>query len=272
MIKPFLKWAGGKRQLISEIAKYIPQSFKTYYEPFVGAGAVLFSLQPTKAIINDINDELINCFYVIRDHLEELLADLAKHKNEAEYFYRMRSIDRTDEYYRLSMIERASRIIYLNKTCYNGLFRVNSQGQINSPFGSYRNPKILDKETLRAVHNYLTNNSVVIQNIDFEKVLTEAKKGDFVYLDPPYQPLSKTSSFTGYSLNGFGESEQQRLKRVFDELTNKGCYALLSNSAAPFILDLYKEYNPIIVTANRAINSNASRRGKIEEVLVKNYA
>ncbi|MHB1653308.1 MAG: DNA adenine methylase [Desulfitobacteriaceae bacterium] len=270
--QPFLKWAGGKRQLLAEIINHVPTSFAAYYEPFVGAGALFFRLQPTHAVINDINSELVNCYWTIKNSLSDLLEDLAKHKNEETYFYRMRDLDRNPDFVNLSSIEKASRIIYLNKTCYNGLFRVNSQGQFNTPFGHYANPKIRDEGNLRAVSQYLAGRDITIDNADFESVLMNAAKGDFVYLDPPYDPISYTSSFTGYSLQGFSREEQERLKRVYDDLTERGCYALLSNSASPFILELYKEYTPIIVSANRAINSNASRRGKVDEVLVKNYA
>lgn len=271
LLQPFLKWAGGKRQILPIIREYIPTKFNTYYEPFVGAGAVLFDLQPGIAVINDINYELINCYQVIKDFLEELLKDLKKHQNEQDYYYMIRNLDRKEEYKNLSPVERASRIIYLNKTCYNGLFRVNSEGQFNVPFGRHKNPKIVDEIGLRAVNTYLNSNNVKILNIDFEEATEEAKQGDFIYFDPPYDPVSDTSSFTGYNLNGFGKEDQKRLRDVFDKLAKRGCYVLLSNSATDFIFDLYKDYRIVTVAANRAINSVASGRGKIEEVLVMNY-
>ncbi|AWC27147.1 DNA methyltransferase [Bacillus cytotoxicus] len=271
LAQPFLKWAGGKRQLLPEIRKYLPQKIKTYYEPFIGAGAVLFDIQPKKAVINDINTELVNVYETIKNHADELIEDLKKHKNDKDYFYEIRDLDRRPEYKQLSPIERASRIIYLNKTCFNGLFRVNSQGQFNVPFGKYKNPQIVNEVVIRAVHNYLSSNDVQIMNEDFETVVETAKKGDFVYFDPPYDPVSDTSSFTGYSLDGFNKDDQKRLKYLFVELDKRGVNVMLSNSATDFIKELYEGFNIQIVSASRNINANASGRGKIDEVLVMNY-
>ncbi len=270
LTRPFLKWAGGKRQLLPQISELVPK-MKTYYEPFIGAGAVLFHLQPNKMVINDTNAELINCYNVIKNNLNELIEDLNNYKNEKDYFYSIRELDRMPAYQKLSDVERSSRIIYLNKTCYNGLFRVNSQGQFNTPFGRYTNPKILDETVLKAVNKYLNSSDVTILNSDFEEAVSTAKKGDFVYFDPPYDPISDTSSFTGYDINGFSKGEQKRLKDTFEELTNKGVKCMLSNSKTPFITKLYEEYETIDVSAIRSINSNASKRGKIEEILVLNY-
>lgn len=269
--QPFLKWAGGKRQLLPEIRKYIPKYYDTYFEPFVGAGAVFFDLQPKKAVINDINGELINTYQTIRDHVDELIDELKKHRNEKEYYYAVRHLDRSHEFKTLSMVERSARMIYLNKTCYNGLFRVNRQGQFNVPFGNYKNPKIVNEEVLRAVHRYLTSNEITILNVDFERAAADAKEGDFVYLDPPYDPLSETSSFTGYSLDGFNRDDQLRLRELFIRLHERGCYVLLSNSATEFIKEIYADFHIEIVSASRNINSDASKRGKIAEVLVRNY-
>ncbi|MFD1675195.1 DNA adenine methylase [Alicyclobacillus fodiniaquatilis] len=271
LVQPFLKWAGGKRQLIGEIRTHAPKRFNTYYEPFLGGGAVLFDLQPKKAIVNDINNELVNTYEVIRNHIGLLIEDLKKHKNERAYFYTLRKLDRQPEYQALSPVARASRMIYLNKTCYNGLFRVNGQGQFNVPYGDYKNPNFLDESTLQAVHHFLVSNQIEILNTDFAQAVATAQKGDFVYIDPPYDPVSHTASFTGYSLDGFGQKEQIRLKEIVDDLTRRGCYVLLSNSATNFIKDLYSGYRIVIVEAKRAINSNVSRRGKVDEVLVKNY-
>lgn len=271
LVQPFLKWAGGKRQLLPELNKYIPLKYKTYYEPFVGAGALLFDLQPKKAVINDVNLELINCYNIIKDSLDELIEDLKKHQNIPEYYYEIRELDRKPEFQQLTQVERASRIIYLNKTCFNGLFRVNSQGQYNVPFGNYKNPKILDEVVLKAVHNFLNSSNITITNGDFEEVVRGAKKGDFIYFDPPYDPVSDSSSFTGYSLDGFSRDEQRRLKNTFDRLSKKGCYVLLSNSATDFIKDLYKDYRIEIVSASRNINADGLKRGKVDEVLVMNY-
>lgn len=270
LTRPFLKWAGGKRQLLPQISKLVPK-MKTYYEPFIGAGAVLFHLQPKKAVINDTNVELINCYDTIKNNLDKLIEDLNNHKNEKEYFYSIRELDRMPAYQKLSDVGRSSRIIYLNKTCYNGLFRVNSQGQFNTPFGRYNNPKIVDETVLKAVNKYLNSSDVTILNLDFEEAVSTAKKGDFVYFDPPYDPISDTSSFTGYDINGFNKNEQKRLKDTFEGLTNKGVKCMLSNSKTPFITKLYNEYVTIDVSAIRSINSNASKRGKIEEILVLNY-
>ncbi len=185
----------------------------------------------------------------------------------------MRNLDRMSEYESLSEVEKAARIIYLNKTCYNGLFRVNSQGQFNVPFGRYKKPNILDEAVLKAVSKYLKRHHVKLLDIDFEKAVKNAKKDDFVYFDPPYDPVSDTASFTGYDVNGFNRTEQKRLKRVFDDLTNIGCRVMLSNSRTNFILDLYKDYHQTtkIVRAARSINSKALKRGKVDEVLILNY-
>jgi DNA adenine methylase len=272
VLQPFLKWAGGKRQLLPEIRKYIPKRFGTFYEPFLGGGAVLFDLQPKRAVINDINTELINTYRVIQNNVDELINDLERHENTSEYFYSIRDLDRDKgKYEKLSDIEKASRIIFLNKTCFNGLFRVNSQGQFNVPFGRYKKPNIVNEVVLRAVNHYLNNNEIEILNGDFADAVAEAKKGDFIYFDSPYDPVSDTSSFTGYTLNGFGKEEQIRLRDLFVELDKRGCKVLLSNSSTEFIHDLYKDYHIEIVSASRSINSVASKRGKIDEVLVMNY-
>ena len=278
LVRPFLKWAGGKRQLLPEIVKYVPKltSKHTYYEPFIGGGALLFELQPLKADINDRNGELINCYLVIKDSLDELMAELSKDKysNNEKSYYDMRDLDRsTKKYAKLSAVEKAARIIYLNKTCYNGLFRVNSQGQFNVPFGRYKNPNFLDDAVLRAVNKYLNSNRITLSNLDFEEAVKDAKKGDFIYLDPPYDPVSETASFTGYDVNGFNKDEQKRLKTVFDDLNNRGCKVMMSNSCTDFILDLNKDYQDTIkiVRATRSINSNALKRGMVNEVLVLNY-
>lgn len=269
---PFVKWVGGKRQVLKEIEKYIPAKYSRFYEPFVGGGAVLFFLQPRKAVINDSNDELINLYEVIKKAPEELIEDLKRHENEAEYFYRIRGLDRDKDFYQeLNNIQRASRIIYLNKTCYNGLFRVNSAGEFNTPFGRYKNPNIVNEITIRAVSNYLSKNDVRILNTDYEKSLAHIRKGAFVYFDPPYDPVSGSSNFTGYTKGGFDRCEQERLKQVSDRLNEKGIKFLLSNSSTDFIKDLYSDYIIHTIEATRSVNSKASGRGKIAEVLVKNY-
>lgn len=272
LVTPFVKWVGGKRQLMKEIEKYIPSHFSRYYEPFVGGGAVLFHLQPKNAVINDRNAELINLYRVIKSHPDELIEDLKGHKNDEEYFYDTRLLDREkNTYSELTDIQRASRIIYLNKTCYNGLFRVNNAGEFNAPFGRYKNPAIVNANTIKAVSHYLSKNNVQILNTDYKKSLANIRKDAFVYFDPPYDPVSDSANFTGYTKNGFSKRDQVKLKELCDKLHAKGVKFLLSNSSTEFILDLYKDYNIIPVNAKRAINSNASGRGEVTEVLVRNY-
>ncbi|KLU59855.1 modification methylase DpnIIA [Peptococcaceae bacterium CEB3] len=272
MLKPVVKWVGGKRQILDEIMKYIPRNISTYYEPFLGGGAVLFELQPEEAVVNDLNRELINLYQVIKDRVDELIEDLRKHKNEKGYYYRMRRLDRDKVVYsELTPVQRASRVIYLNKTCYNGLFRVNKAGEFNTPFGRYKNPKIVNEVGLRAVSAYLNRASVRITCQDFEQAVQGAESGSFVYFDPPYDPLSQTADFTAYAEGGFGREEQERLKQTCDRLNEKGVRFLLSNSATDFIKDLYQGYKIEIIQAKRSVNSVAARRGGIQEVLVFNY-
>lgn len=274
LAQPFLKWAGGKRQLIPAIKQYIPRQYTQYYEPFIGAGAVLFSLQPEKSIINDTNSELVNCYRVIKDNPTDLLTLCNQHKknNSKDYYYKLRVQDRQPIFKALSPVERAARIMYLNKTCFNGLFRVNSKGQFNVPYGNYANPCIANAAIIQAVSAFLNQRSVRICEGDFADAVSTAKKGDFIYFDPPYHPVSNTSSFTGYSSNGFGESAQERLKSVCDQLSDRGCYVLVSNSNASFIQALYSDsrYEIVKVKASRAINAVGSRRGKIGELLIYN--
>lgn len=270
-MQPVVKWAGGKRQLLQEINEYIPQRISTYYEPFLGGGALLYHLQPRRAIVSDTNKELINVYNVIRDNVEELIHDLAQHINSEEHYYYVREMDRTPQYERMSNIQKASRIIFLNKTCYNGLFRVNSQGQFNVPYGKYKKPNIVNEIVLRAVSGFLNSNDIRFLNVDYEESLYGIRRGAFVYFDPPYDPVSDTSSFTGYTLDGFGRDEQLRLKQICDRLNQRGIKFLLSNSATPFIKDIYSDYTVETVGANRSINSNADNRGEINEVLVRNY-
>lgn len=270
-LTPFLKWAGGKRQLLSEIKKHIPDNINTYYEPFVGAGAVFLDLQPQTAIINDINSELINCYKVIRDNPEKLILELSKFVNSEEEFYKIRNWDKEKNYEKRSDIEKAARTIYLNKTCFNGLYRVNSKGCFNTPYGKYKNPSFIQEENIYNLSKYFKSAKIQFLNKDFENVLKEAKKGDFVYLDPPYYPINKTSSFTGYSQNGFSEKEQIRLKNVLDVLNSKGVFFLLSNSCCDFIKNLYKNYEIIEIFAKRNINSVGNKRDGVKEVLIKNF-
>lgn len=269
---PVLKWVGGKRQLLAEIEQHLPPSFSTYYEPFLGGGAVLFHLQPARAVVNDINAELINVYEVIRSDCPGLLADLKKHHNEAEYFYSLRAKDRDREQYAaLNPVQRASRILYLNKTCYNGLFRVNRSGQFNVPFGRYKNPNIVNEKRIRAAHRYFNRARLTFLCGDFAAAVRGSKAGDFVYFDPPYDPVSASANFTAYVRHGFDRQQQLRLKELCDQLSRRGVKFLLSNSATAFILDLYRDYDVNTVRARRAVNTKADQRGFVDEVLIKNY-
>ena len=271
-ISPVVKWAGGKRQLLDTILPLIPRQMGTYCEPFLGGGAVLFAIQPKQAIVNDLNDDLINMYEVIRDDVEHLIVSLRRHRNTPEYYYAIRGCDRNKEGYEaMTPVEKASRFIYLNKTCYNGLYRVNAAGQFNTPFGKYRNPVISDETALRTVHEFLCSNSIRFFHEDFSRTIRRTSPGDFVYLDPPYDPVSDTSNFTGYSKEGFGREEQLRLKQCCDELTSRGVRFLLSNSSTAFIRELYQAYRICTVRAKRSVNSVAGGRGEIEEVLIRNY-
>lgn len=272
LVVPVVKWVGGKRQLLDEITPLLPKRITTYCEPFLGGGAVLFSIQPSKAIVNDLNKDLIVVYEVIRDDVETLIESLKKHENTSDYFYSIRDMDRNkDSYKLLSKVERASRLLYLNKTCFNGLFRVNSSGEFNSPFGHYKNPNIVNEPVLRAVSKYFNSNNITFYSGDFYKTIENIGRGTFVYLDPPYDPVSDTANFTGYNKGGFDRKEQLRLKEYCDELTRQGIKFLLSNSATEFIKSLYSKYDIHIVQAKRSINSNGSKRGAVDEVLIRNY-
>ncbi|MDR2258408.1 MAG: DNA adenine methylase [Treponema sp.] len=277
LVKPCVKWAGGKRQLLPEIRKYLPVSTRgiTYYEPFVGGGAVFFDLRPRRAVINDGNAELMLSYRVIRDHVEELIQVLRAHQgeNSREYYYQIRDMDRNPAVFdRFSDVEKAARLIFLNKTCYNGLYRVNSRGFFNVPRGRQKNPAICEEAVLRAVHEYLAASDIAIQDGDFEGAVKTAAEHSFVYFDPPYHSPGKIN-FTAYQAGGFDDSEQLRLRDVFLSLTKRGVPCLLSNADTPFIRALYgdKRLEIITVAARRAINSNAGGRSNISEVLIKNW-
>lgn len=270
-VAPVLKWVGGKRQLLPFIEKRIPV-FSTYYEPFMGGGAVLFHLQPKSAVVNDVNAELINLYTIIKERVEELIEDLMCHENNEDYFYKIRELDRDARSYQLlDPLKKASRMIYLNKTCYNGLFRVNKLGAFNSPFGSYKNPNIVNERTLRAVSEYFNVSDVSFFCEDFETVVSKATKGSFVYFDPPYDPVSHTANFTGYDKGGFNKNEQIRLREVCAKLDEQGVKFLLSNSATTFIKDLYHDFHVELIPARRAINSDPKKRSEVDELLVRNY-
>lgn len=266
---PIVKWAGGKRQLIFDLTKNLPKHFTRYFEPFIGGGALFFELQPENAYISDINEELINLYSVIQNDVDDLIEDLAKHEINKKYFLQIREADRTSAYKRWTNVQKASRFIYLNRTCFNGLYRVNLQGQFNVPFGNYSNPRIIDEHNLYNCSELLKNTQIECKS--FAAILEEVEKGDFVYFDPPYVPLNETSSFTSYTKDGFDEDMQFQLREVCDELNDRGVYFLLSNSDTKFINELYSVYTIKKVFASRQINANANGRGKITEVLVRNY-
>jgi len=273
-IPKFLKWAGGKGQLLEQFEPLFPKKFNTYLEPFVGSGAVFFYIiqkfKPKKIIISDINEELINAYEVVRNDVERLIVELKQHKEyhvaEGKKYYLTIRATNPEE---IPKLERAARFIYLNKTCFNGLYRVNSKGQFNVPMGSYKNPDIIQEERLRVVSKLLKK--VTIKVMSFEKVLNLAKKGDFVYFDPPYYPIKKGKSFTKYSKDSFLEEKQELLAKVFEKLNKKGCFIMESNSYSDFILRLYEKYNIHTVKAKRMINCDGAKRGKINEVVITSY-
>ncbi len=273
----FVKWAGGKSQLLEQFGPLFPARFNRYIEPFVGGGAVFFHLYNqgrigNGAILNDLNQELMNCYEVIRDRVEELIEELRRHephKTEKSYFYEIRGWDRKPGFKERSPVEQAARTIFLNRTCYNGLYRVNSRSQFNVPFGSYKNPTICDEDNLRAVSQALQG--VELRSEDFERCVEWAGPGDFLYLDPPYHPLSDTASFTSYTSDDFGEDDQRRLAEVFRQLDQKGCIVMLSNSYTPLIKELYADYRREIVNAIRAISCKGDGRGSIPEFVILNY-
>lgn len=272
LVAPVVKWVGGKRQLLDTLTPLLPPKITTYCEPFVGGGAMLFHMQPNNAYVNDINNELILVYTVIKDNVESLINELAEYKNDADFFYSVRDWDRNKEKFSsLTDIERAARIIYLNKTCYNGLYRVNNAGEFNSPFGNYKNPNIVNAPVLRAVSSYFNSATIHFTSTDYADVLHSIPKGTFVYLDPPYDPVSTTSNFTGYSKGGFTQADQIRLRECCDELDRRGIKFMLSNSSTEFIHEQYAAYNISVVQAKRAINSAADKRGDVDEVVVRNY-
>lgn len=272
-ITPFLKWVGGKRQLLPEIQTVLPPDIENipYYEPFIGGGALLFELQPKQAVINDLNDELMNVYTVVKEEPKKLINDLKKHKNTPEYFYKIRALDREPRFKNLTKIERASRFIYLNKTCYNGLYRVNNAGEFNAPYGRYKKTNIVNESVIQAVSQYLNTSQVLILNGDYETLLRNIPNNSFVYLDPPYHPISTTSNFTGYVQGGWSETDQLRLRNTCNMLNERGVRFLLSNSASQFIKDIYAGYIIHTVQAKRSINCNSSKRGNVDELLIRNY-
>ena len=272
--KPFVKWAGGKRQILDKLIKYVPEDFNTYYEPFVGGGALFFELSPKNAVINDSNEELINVFRCIKDEekLTKMCNELNHHEanHSEEYYYKIRNIDRDkNKFNRLSDYKRAARTIYLNKACFNGLYRVNSKGEFNVPFGKKLKVNTYEGQNIGIIHAYLNFNNIKILSIDFEEAVKDAKEGDFIYFDPPYD--SDTSTFNSYTEDGFSKDEQIRLSNVFKNLSDRGCYVMLTKQNTVLINELYKDFYIHKITAKRNINSNGKKRGKVEEVIITNY-
>ena len=275
--KPFLKWAGGKGQLLEAIENSLPPKFNRYFEPFIGGGAVFFHLYRqgfrTDAFLSDLNEELITAYIAIRDSVENLIAELKNGTYDAkkDTFYEIRDWDRHADWKSVDPLRQTARMIYLNRTCYNGLYRVNQKGQFNVPYGRYKNPTICDEENLRAVSTSLKNAN--IRCVDFSDAVKKTRKGDFIYFDPPYQPVSNTAYFTDYTAEGFGLDEQKKLATLFKDLHNRGCLVLESNSSVKVIRDLYShpDYSIDVVKAKRAISCDPEGRGEIAELLIRNY-
>lgn len=272
MISPVLKWPGGKRQILNQLLAMIPTKYGTYCEPFVGGGALLFALQPKKAIINDINAELINLYSVIKDSHNALISELKTLKYDKNTFYKIRSLDRDKERFALlSPVKKAARFVYLNKCCFNGLYRVNKRGEFNAPFGRYTRPDIVNAQGIKRVNEFFNKANVSFSRVDFYDVVNDLKDGDFVYFDPPYDPASKTANFTSYSQHGFNVEDQKRLKECCDDLTRRNVKFMLSNTATPCILKLYDGYDVTMVKERRAINSDVNKRGAVDVVIIRNY-
>ena len=279
LIKPFLKWAGGKTQLLPILKRYLPDDIYDlrYFEPFVGAGALFFELQPARGVVCDNNKELMLTYLAVKEQVEELINLLKVHRerNDEEYYYQVRNQDRdTTAFARLTDLEKAARLIYLNKTCFNGLYRVNSSGFFNVPFGRYKNPSIFDASILRAIHRYLNRpgTEIEILCVDYAETVANAGRDSFIYFDPPYHKVGK-KSFTSYQAGGFDEREQERLRDVFVQRTAAGAKCLLSNADTPFVRELYEDkgFEIIELRAKRNINSDGAKRGEVGEVLIKNW-
>jgi DNA adenine methylase len=274
--RPFVKWVGGKARLIPELSKYFPDKYNAYYEPFVGGGALFFSLQPKVAHISDLNSTLIATYKIIKSDVQSLIDAL----NEIQtHYYQLSDIDEKKKYY-LSLrdefnqlhsddFRKAVLLIFINKTCFNGMYRENSKGGFNVPFGKHDKPKICDADNLKAISKSLTKTEIKCSS--YEEITKSAKAGDFVYFDPPYHPLNPTSSFTSYQAGGFSARDQEKLRDEFKRLSELGCKVMLSNSDAPLINELYADFNINKIYAARSINSKGDGRGKILEVVVTNY-
>src|SRR5918996_2525525 len=276
---PFVKWAGEKTKLLPVLSKHIPASFNRYFEPFLGGGAMFFYLSSKNlqfiSYLSDINEELINAYKIVKDKFEQLVSNLKHHETEYrklpyEYYYELRANIKPS----LTEVEKAARFITLNRTCYNGLYRVNSRGIFNVPMGRYKNPVICDSANLEKVSIALRDSRAELQTSDYKNILLkEAGEDDFIYLDPPYNPVSNTAYFTHYTHTGFTARDQEELSRMFGILNDRKCKVLLSNSNTPFIKHLYKDFANYIEELDvvRAINSKASKRTGHKELLIRNY-
>lgn len=268
---PIVKWVGGKTRLLSQLVPLLPagSELMRHVEPFFGGGALFFARRPKRALLCDVNPSLVATYEAVRDSLDEVIAHLSRLSaaHKAERYYEVRH--RYNHAQRLDKVERAAMFVYLNKTCFNGLHRVNRRGEFNVPAGRYDKPRILDEELLRAANGVLQQ--AELRCASFEQVLTAAKPGDFVYFDPPYEPVSSTASFTAYSQGGFGRADQERLRDVFAQLDRRRCKLMLSNSDVPFIRDLYAKFRIDVIAAPRAINCDGKKRGLVSEVVVRNY-
>lgn len=274
-LSPFVKWAGGKRQIMDKLLEFMPKKYKNYYEPFVGGGALLMELHPIHAKINDSNKELIYVYKCLRSKRQfkrffETCKEHEKNHSE-EYYYKIRNLDRKKSYQSLPTYYKAARCVYLNKACFNGLYRVNGKGQFNVPSGKYTKIHCFDEHNILKLHDYFNKRKPVILNKDFVDSVKTAKSCDFVYFDPPYDTIGDGQSFTSYTTGGFDKKEQERLRNVIKELTNKGVFVMASNANTPYIRELYKEFNVHIIEAKRSINSKGDGRGKVEEVIITNY-
>lgn len=274
-MKPVVKWAGGKRQILDKIKANMPEQFNNFYEPFVGGGAVLFDLAPCNATINDVNQELLAIYKCLQDNELYLLmiGELDKHEqnHSEEYFYQVRALDHEPRFELEPIWKRAARLIYLNKACFNGLYRVNSKGFFNVPSAKKEKVKTYDLSNMEEIHRYFMEDNINILNGDFVEACRTARSGDFVYFDPPYDTYEDKDSFTAYSKFDFNKEDQKRLSDLFKVLTKKGVKCLLSNSNTNYVNELYKDFNIEVITAKRIINSKATGRGFVEEVLIKNY-
>ncbi len=272
---PFVKWAGGKTQLLDKIHALMPKTYGRYFEPFIGGGALMFSVAPKDFIINDFNSELIQAYlcFTNEEDFKKLLEMLDFHQehHSEEHYYEVRNMDRNPDFLSLPIYERAARMIYLNKSCFNGLYRVNSKGYFNVPSGRKKTVNCYENGNLKEIYAFFSSSKPKIFNGDFQDALAEVKAGDFVYFDPPYDTWENKDSFTSYAKNPFGKEEQKRLAKVYKELSEKGVYVMLSNHNTEFIRELYKGFNVHVVEAKRMINSKASGRGNVEEVIITNY-